>query len=110
MLTMSQSMYQEMKKASLTDVDQNSTQIYGKATFDLEYPTSVRRGGTWRAFCNSPFHVAVLVVQCLPALAAIVIVLILQTQKLTALCYSAAYRFCWCALGWSDFIWRNFKM
>jgi hypothetical protein len=32
------------------DVDQNSTQIYGKATFDWEYPTSVRTEGT-----SSPF-------------------------------------------------------
>jgi hypothetical protein len=35
--------------------------------------------------------------RCSPALAAIVIALILQSQKLTALCCSAVYRFCWCA-------------
>jgi hypothetical protein len=38
------------------DVDQNSTQIYGKATFDREYPASARTGETSRAFCNSPVH------------------------------------------------------
>jgi hypothetical protein len=37
------------------------------------------------------FHVAVLVRRCSPALAAIVIALILQSQKLTALCCSAVY-------------------
>jgi hypothetical protein len=55
------------------------------------------------AFCNSPvreqwlLHVAVLVGRCLSALAAIVIALILQSKKSTALCCSAVYRFCWCA-------------
>jgi hypothetical protein len=37
-------------------VDQNSTQIYEKATFDREYTTSVRTGETSRVFCNSPVH------------------------------------------------------
>jgi hypothetical protein len=84
-------------------VDQNSTQIYRKATFDQEYPTSVRTGGTSRVLCNLPVHEqwlphdAVLVGRCLPALAVIVIALILQSQKLTALCCLAVYRFCWCA-------------
>jgi hypothetical protein len=65
-------------------VDQNSTQIYGKATFDREYPTSVGTGGTKRACCNSPvheqwlLHIVVLVGRCLRALAAIVVALILQ--------------------------------
>jgi hypothetical protein len=83
MLTMPQSRHQELKKASWTDVDQNSTEIYEKATFDREYPTSVRTGGTSRAFCNSPvqeqwlLQVAVLVGRYSPALAAIVIALIL---------------------------------
>jgi hypothetical protein len=91
MVTMPQSSYQ------------NSTQIDGKAFIDREYPTFVRTGGTMRAFCNSLVHeqwllyVAVLVERCLSALATIVIALILQSQKLTALCCSAVYRFCWCA-------------
>jgi hypothetical protein len=54
LMTMPQSRHQELKKASDTDVDQNSTQSYGKATFNREYPTSVRTGGTSRPFCNSP--------------------------------------------------------
>jgi hypothetical protein len=49
-------MLSPLKKASLTNVDQNATQIYGKATFDWEFPTSVRTGGTLRAFYNSPVH------------------------------------------------------
>jgi hypothetical protein len=66
-------------------------------------PTSVRIGETSHAFCNSPvheqwlLHVTVLVERCSPVLAAIVITLILQSQKLTALCCSAVYRFYWCA-------------
>jgi hypothetical protein len=84
-------------------VDQNSTQIYGKTTFDREYPRSVRTEGASSAFCNSPvheqwlLHVAVLMGRCSPALAAIVIALILQSQKLTTLCWWAVYQFCWCA-------------
>jgi hypothetical protein len=52
------------------------------------------------AICNSPvheqwlLHVAVLVGRCSPALAVIVIVLILQSQKLTALYFSVVYRLC----------------
>jgi hypothetical protein len=38
---MPQSRHQELEKASETDLDQNATQIYGEATFDWEYPTSV---------------------------------------------------------------------
>jgi hypothetical protein len=35
--------------------------------------------------------------RCSPALSVIVFALILQSKKLTALCCSAVYRFCWCA-------------
>jgi hypothetical protein len=64
-----------------------------EATFDREFPTSVRTGETFLQFTSSRtwlLHIAVLVGRCLLTLA-----LILQSHKLTALCCSAVYRlFC----------------
>jgi hypothetical protein len=94
-LTGSDADHTVVQASGIANVDQNSTQIYGKATFDQKYPTSVCIEGTSRFFCNSPFHeqwllhVVVLVGRCSPALAAIIFVLILQSQKITALRFFA---------------------
>jgi hypothetical protein len=63
MLTMPQSRHQELEKALETDLDQKARQIYGEATFDREYSTSVRTGGDLRAFCNQ-FTSSRIVVAC----------------------------------------------
>jgi hypothetical protein len=57
-------------------------------------PSAIQQFTNSRCFT---YHVPVLVRRCLPALAAIVIALILQSQKFTTLCCLAVYLFCWCA-------------
>jgi hypothetical protein len=69
-----------------------------EATFDREYPASFSIGGTLRAFCNSPvheqwlLHVAFFSGAMFTSTGSFcIIALILQSQKLTALCCSAVY-------------------